>query len=114
MDGIQNLMVRAGDAFIQIQENLNLDGHDRLTRFAPIWKLMQTLTPELADSLIPSTRAIHELDTDFQFQFRRDDLRQFGVELSFLNLAYITKFELARFGQCHIQLKFKKVDLPER
>jgi hypothetical protein len=114
MDDIQEVILQIANSFVQVEQNLNTAGYDRLVQFAPLWELMRTTTPELADSLIPSTLSAGEAVADLDFQFRRHNSKESEVEVSILNLGYSAKFDQARFGRCHIQLSFRRVDLNER
>ena len=107
---IQDILVRAGDAFVQVQETLDLDNCYRLLGYLPIWRMARPLMPQLADDLIPSTRAVTRMSVDVEFQFTRTESRETAVEVALLNIGYSSRFEQSRFGRCSLQFTLNRVD----
>ena len=103
---IQNLVQTIAGDFVRLHHEIDRANFDRLSQYARVWHDIRSVSSGLADQLIPSIQSLNDATVDVNCQLVRTATQE--LELSILNLGYATKFELAQFGRCSIQIKLTR------
>jgi hypothetical protein len=106
MRAIGNLLQTIADDFVRLQHEIDRGNFARLSQYAQVWREIRSASPELAETLLPSTQSLNYVTVDVNCQIIRAAMQE--LELSILNLGYATKFELAQFGRCNIQIQLTR------